>query len=75
MLTVVASCCTGFTTPCTRACWRGPRLYDGPVTRDLLKAKVAWYKQYRGVLEGDVIHSSSRRADGQLPPAYAPGGP
>lgn len=48
-----------------QACWRGPRLYDGDATRDLLKAKVAWYKQYRAILEGDVIHSSSRRADGQ----------
>ena len=48
-----------------QACWRGPRLYDSDATRDLLKAKVAWYKQYRAILEGDVIHSSSRRADGQ----------
>lgn len=48
-----------------QACWRGPRLYDGDATRDLLKRHVGWYKQYRGILEGDVIHSSSRRADGQ----------
>lgn len=48
-----------------QACWRGPRLYDSDATRDLLKARVDWYKQYRGILESDVIHSSSRRADGQ----------
>jgi hypothetical protein len=48
-----------------QACWRGPRLYDNEATRALVKKWVDWYKQYRAILESDVIHSSSRRADGQ----------
>jgi hypothetical protein len=48
-----------------QACWRGPRLYDGKETRALLKQQVDWFKKYRTILESDVIHSSSRRADGQ----------
>ena len=48
-----------------QACWRGPRLFDGDVTRDLVKQQVEWFKQYRTILESDVIHSSSRRADGR----------
>lgn len=48
-----------------QACWRGPRLFDGDSTRNLVQQQVAWFKQYRTILESDVIHSSSRRADGQ----------
>ncbi len=48
-----------------QACWRGPRLYDTEATRALVKQWVAWYKQYRGILESDVIHGSSRRATGR----------
>ena len=48
-----------------QACWRGPRLFDGDLTRNLLKEHVSWFKQYRTILESDVIHSSSRRADGR----------
>ena len=48
-----------------QACWRGPRLFDGDATRDLLKQQVQWFKQYRTILESDIVHSSSRRADGQ----------
>lgn len=48
-----------------QACWRGPRLFDGPLTQELVAEQVAWFKQYRTILESDVIHSSSRRADGQ----------
>jgi hypothetical protein len=48
-----------------QACWRGPRLYDAEATRALVKKWVGWYKQYRSILESDVIHGSSRRADGQ----------
>ena len=44
-----------------QACYRGPRLYDSEETRQLVKSKVAWYKKYRGILEGDLIHG--RRAD------------
>ncbi|MFM1872964.1 MAG: hypothetical protein RL398_2386 [Planctomycetota bacterium] len=48
-----------------QACWRGPRLYDGEATRELVAKWVAWYKRFRGILEADVIHDSSRRADGR----------
>jgi hypothetical protein len=48
-----------------QACWRGPRLFDGDMTRDLLREQVGWFKRYRTILESDVIHSSSRRADGR----------
>lgn len=48
-----------------QACWRGPRLFDEPVTRDLVVRWVDWYKQHRHILHADVIHTSSRRADGQ----------
>lgn len=48
-----------------QACWRGPRLYDTEATRALVKQWVGWYKRHRAILEADVIHSSSRRADGQ----------
>ena len=44
-----------------QACYRGPRLFDSPTTRDLVKSKVDWYKKYRIILEGDLIHG--RRAD------------
>jgi hypothetical protein len=46
-----------------QACWRGPRLYDTPATRDLVHRWVAWYKKYRPILESDIIHG--RRADGR----------
>jgi hypothetical protein len=46
-----------------QACWRGPRLYDAPETRDRVKRWVDWYKRYRSILDSDIIHG--RRADGQ----------
>jgi hypothetical protein len=51
-----------------QACWRGPRLYDAPETRDVVKRWVGWYKQHRAILESDMIHF--RRADGQGVDAY-----
>ncbi len=45
-----------------QACWRGPRLYDAPETRDVVKKWVAWFKRHRAILESDFIHA--RRADG-----------
>ncbi len=48
-----------------QACWRGPRLFDSDVTRALVRRHVDWYKRFRHVLHADVIHTSSRRADGQ----------
>ncbi|MBU0638905.1 MAG: alpha-galactosidase [Planctomycetes bacterium] len=46
-----------------QACYRGPRLYDCDETKAVVKKWVDWYKQYRDILESDVIHG--RRADGR----------
>ncbi len=46
-----------------QACYRGPRLYDSPETRDVVKHWVDWFKKHREILESDVIHV--RRADGR----------
>lgn len=46
-----------------QACYRGPRLYDTETTRQLVAKTVAWYKQYRDILNADMIHL--RRADGR----------
>lgn len=44
-----------------QAVLRGPRLYDTPETRAMVKRVVDWFKKYRGILESDIIHL--RRAD------------
>jgi hypothetical protein len=44
-----------------QACYRGPRLYDTDRTKAMLKKWVAWFKEYRDILESDLIHG--RRAD------------
>lgn len=46
-----------------QACYRGPRLYDTEQTRKLVTQWVAFYKQYRQILDSDIIHL--RRPDGQ----------
>ncbi len=46
-----------------QACYRGPRLYDTEVTRKKVAEVVAWYKQYRDILNSDIVHL--RRADGR----------
>lgn len=46
-----------------QACYRGPRLYDSDETKAVVKRWVAWFKQYRDILESDLIHL--RRADGR----------
>ena len=46
-----------------QACYRGPRLYDTDATKALVKKWVDWFKQYRDILESDLIHG--RRADGR----------
>ncbi len=42
---------------------RGPRLYDTDKTKTMVKRVVDWYKNYRNILESDIIHI--RRADGR----------
>ncbi|MFM7328969.1 MAG: alpha-galactosidase [Bacteroidota bacterium] len=46
-----------------QACYRGPRLFDTPQTRDLVRKTIGWYKEHREILNSDIIHL--RRADGR----------
>jgi hypothetical protein len=46
-----------------QACYRGPRLYDADETKAVVKRWVEFFKEYREILESDVIHV--RRADGR----------
>lgn len=39
-----------------QACYRGPRLYDAPETKALVDKTIKWYKQYREILNSDIIH-------------------
>jgi hypothetical protein len=45
------------------ACYRGYRLYDSNVTRDIVLKWVNFFKQYRDILTSDIVHV--RRADMQ----------
>lgn len=46
-----------------QACYRGPRLYDTDSTRKMVASVIDWYKQYRSILNSDIIHL--RRPDGR----------
>jgi len=46
-----------------QACYRGPRLYDTDKTKNMVIGGIDWYKQYRDILNADIIHL--RRADGR----------
>jgi hypothetical protein len=46
-----------------QACYRGPRLYDTDRTKALVKKWVDFYKEYRDILDSDIIHV--RRPDGR----------
>jgi hypothetical protein len=46
-----------------QACYRGPRLYDTESTKQMVSKVISWYKQYRDILNSDIIHL--RRADGR----------
>lgn len=46
-----------------QACYRGPRLYDSPETKAVVKKWVDFYKKYREVLDADIVHI--RRPDGR----------
>ncbi len=46
-----------------QACFRGPRLYDTDATREMVRARVAWFKAHRAILESDIVHG--RRPDGR----------
>jgi hypothetical protein len=46
-----------------QACYRGPRLYDTDETKTLVKKWVDFYKEYRDILDSDIIHL--RRPDGR----------
>lgn len=52
-----------------QACYRGPRLYDAPETKELVKKTITWYKKYRDILNSDIIHlkrPSGKDWDGML---------
>jgi hypothetical protein len=46
-----------------QACYRGPRLYDTDTTKQVVQNIIRWYKEYRDILNSDIIHL--RRADGR----------
>lgn len=46
-----------------QACYRGPRLYYTETTKQTVNNVTTWYKQYRDILNADIIHL--RRADGR----------
>ena len=46
-----------------QAVYRGTRLYDTQRVRDAVRKWVDWYREYRDILESDLIHG--RRADGR----------
>lgn len=46
-----------------QACYRGPRLYDTEETKALVQKWVSFYKEYRAILDSDIIHL--RRPDGR----------
>ncbi len=48
-----------------QACYRGPRLFDTPETQAVVAREVAWFKAHRAILEADIDHGASRRADGR----------
>ncbi|MBR0226026.1 MAG: hypothetical protein IJL92_08230 [Thermoguttaceae bacterium] len=47
----------------TQACWRGPRLFDSEETKKVVVKWTSFYKEYRRILDGDLIHL--RRATGR----------
>ncbi len=46
-----------------QACYRGPRLYDTPKTKQVVIEIVKWYKKHRKILNSPIIHL--KRADGR----------
>ncbi len=46
-----------------QAMYRGHRLYDTEQTKEVVKEVIDWYKEYRDILNSDIIHL--RRADGR----------
>lgn len=46
-----------------QACYRGPRLYDTEDTKKMVKHWVDFYKEFRPILDSDIIHL--RRPDGR----------
>ncbi|MBT5708087.1 MAG: hypothetical protein HOI66_17390, partial [Verrucomicrobia bacterium] len=48
-----------------QAVYRGHRLYDTKETKHTVRRWGNWFKANRDILESDIIHSSSRRANAQ----------
>ena len=53
-----------------QAVYRGHRLFDSDHVREGVTRSVQWFKSNRDILESDLIHTSSRRADGTHPDWY-----
>ena len=53
-----------------QAVYRGHRLFDSDHVREGVTRTVQWFKSNRDILESDLIHTSSRRADGTHPDWY-----
>ena len=53
-----------------QAVYRGHRLFDSDHVREGVTRSVQWFKSNRNILESDLIHTSSRRADGTHPDWY-----
>lgn len=52
-----------------QACYRGNRLYDTGVTRDMVTTQIKHYKKYRDILNADIVHlkrPTGRNWDGLL---------
>ncbi len=39
-----------------QSCYRGPRLYDTPETKELVARVIEWDKKYRMILNSDLVH-------------------
>ncbi len=46
-----------------QACFRGPRIYDAPETKEMVSRWVGYYKEHREILDSSLI--PLRRADGR----------
>lgn len=46
-----------------QSCYRGPRLYDAPETKQVVERWVQFFKAHRRILEADIVHV--RRPDGR----------
>jgi len=46
-------------------CWRGPRIFEGPVSKAIVSSWIGFYKKYRATLTSELL-VHVRRPDGQV---------